>query len=68
MNIKVFAFSRSYFSSWNLAAGNIEQEIKTWLAANPGIRVKEIRHDSFQGIWFPPQLIVSIYFTPAGEP
>ena len=68
MDIKVFAFGKRYFSSWNLDSGSIEHDIKTWLAANPGIRVNEIRHNSYQGIWSPPQLIVSIYFTPAGEP
>ena len=62
MKIKVFTFGRPYFSWWKIPSEGIEPEISFWLLQNPRIKVREIKHDAFQGIWIPPQLIVSIYY------
>lgn len=40
----------------------MENEVENWLLKNPDIRIMEIRHDRFQGIWVSPQLIVTIYY------
>ena len=62
MKIKVFSFQKPYFSSWRILAAQMEKQIQDWLQQNPRIAVKEIRHDSYQGIWYAPQLIVTIYY------
>jgi len=41
----------------------MEHEISGWLALNPNISVREIRHDLPPGFLFPPQYIVTIYYT-----
>lgn len=62
MKVKVFNFKKSYFSMWDIPADHIDSEINSWLTTNPDVEIVEICHDRFQGIWFTPQLIVSIYY------
>ena len=67
MKIKVFAFQRPYFSMWKIDANEMELEIQNWLSRNNRIKVTEIKHELIQGIWYAPQLIVSIYYTDSTE-
>jgi hypothetical protein len=67
VRIKVFTFQKPCFSMWRIPAGKMETEIENWLLKNPGINVREIKHDSFQGIWYAPQLVVSVYYADANE-
>ena len=67
MQIKVFTFSKPYMSMWKIPAEKVEQEVQNWLAKNPGIKVREIKHDTIQGIWVSPQLIITIYYLNSGE-
>jgi hypothetical protein len=67
MKIKIFSFRKPYFSMWRIPADKMETEIENWLLKNPGITVREVKHDSFQGIWYAPQLVVSIYYTDASK-
>jgi hypothetical protein len=68
MKIKVFTFSKPYVSMWKIPSEKVEQEIQNWFAQNSGIKIKEIKHDTIQGIWVSPQLIVTIYYAESGEP
>jgi hypothetical protein len=52
---------------WKIPADRIESEIDTWLLRNPKVKVFEIKHDLTQGIWYAPQLIVTIYYTHSDE-
>ena len=63
MKIKVFTFSKRGMSNWKLPAEEIEPAIANWLIRNPQISIQEIKHDSFQAVWTPAQLIVSIYYS-----
>ncbi len=65
MKIKVFAFQKGFFASWDLPTNQMEPEIQDWLAKNPRIKVHEIKHDLVQGIFIAPQLVVSIYYSDA---
>ena len=67
MNIKVFSFNKPYFSFWNVPTDKIEPEIESWLLRNPKVKIFEIKHDLAQGIWFAPQLIVTIYYSQADD-
>ena len=67
MNVKVFTFQKPYFSMWQIPVNQMESEIQSWLSHNSGVKVKEIRHDLIQGIWYAPQLIVTIYYTSSNE-
>jgi hypothetical protein len=62
MEIKVFSFKKPFFSWWDIPTAQMENEVENWLLKNPDIRIMEIRHDRFQGIWVSPQLIVTIYY------
>jgi hypothetical protein len=69
--IKVFTFQKHYFSMWKIPAEKVEHEVNKWLMQNDGIEIRKIKHDSYQGIWFAPQLIISIYYqrkTNSAEP
>ncbi len=67
MNIKVFSFAKSFFSMWKIPTDKIEPEIDTWLRKNPKVKIFEIKHDLNQGIWYSPQLIVTIYYSQTEE-
>ena len=65
MNVKVFAYQKRLFYSRKIPTDQMELEIQDWLAKNPRIKVHELKHDLVQGIWFAPQLVVSIYYSDA---
>ena len=52
---------------WKIPTERVEQEVQNWLANNPGIKVREIKHDTIQGVWVSPQLIITIYYSNSGE-
>jgi hypothetical protein len=64
MNIKVFSFSpTSLFSSYRIPVEKMESEIETWLSNNSEVKISEIKHDLLQGVFYAPQLIVTIYYS-----
>lgn len=63
MHIKVFSFTKAYFSKWKIPTERIESEIENWLLQNTKIKISEIKHDLTQGIWYAPQLIITIYYS-----
>lgn len=64
MRIQSFSISRPYFSmTWKVDPGEITSMISSWLEQNPNIEVREIKHDVVASFWYPPQLIVFIYYT-----
>lgn len=66
MQLKIFSFRVSVFSwSWKVDAEKAEQVVSAWLQANPGLAIREIRHDTIAQFWYPPQLLVSIYYDTA---
>lgn len=62
MKIKTFSFKKSFFSMWDISKDKVQQEIQTWLSSQPSIDIIEIKHDSFAAVWYPAQLVVSIYY------
>ncbi len=52
---------------WKIPTDKIEPEIDTWLLRNPKVKIFEIKHDLNQGIWYSPQLIVTIYYSQTEE-
>lgn len=62
MKIRMFTLRGSWWT-WKLNITAMEHEISGWLALNPNISVREIRHDLPPGFLFPPQYIVTIYYT-----
>lgn len=49
--------------TWKVDPGEITSMISSWLEQNPNIEVREIKHDVVASFWYPPQLIVFIYYT-----
>ena len=63
MKVKVFEFSTRYWSkSWKVDAGDIENTLNQWLATNPAAQIRHVKHENLGGVWYPPQLIISIYY------
>ena len=64
MKTKFFSRSNSLIRS-SLNTADLEQEMNTWLAAHPDIKVVEIKHSAVGNIWSYAQLVVTIYYTDA---
>ena len=62
MKIRMFT-QRGSMLTWKIDISRMELEISTWLSTNMNISVREIRHDISGCFWFPPQYIVTIYYT-----
>jgi len=63
MKAKVFEFSKPFWSwHWKLDPTNVENILRDWFDSNPQVKVKQILHENVESFWFPPQLIVVIYY------
>lgn len=64
MRVQSFSISKPYFSmTWKVDPNEMTSMISAWLAQNPSIEVREIKHDVVASFWYPPQLIAFIYYT-----
>jgi len=61
MRVRMFT-TRGSTWTWKLDVTQLEREISGWLASDPAITVREIRHDLASNFWMPPQLVISIYY------
>lgn len=60
MRLKTFTYTAPHFS---IKVDSFTKDFEVWISTNPGIEIKEVRHDAFSGsIWHSPQLIVSVYY------
>ena len=69
MIVKVFATQRKFSTrgkSWSQALLHLEQEISTWLEANPGIRITDIKQSSSAGFLEQPKIVISIWYETKG--
>jgi hypothetical protein len=63
MRVQVFSVTKSFFSfTWKLDPEELGARLSGWLQENPNIEIKEIKHDVVNGVWYPPQLIVFVYY------
>jgi hypothetical protein len=63
MRVEIFSIARPYFSfNWQLDPADMAIKLANWFRENPNIDVKEIKHDVVASSWYPPQLVVTIYF------
>ena len=62
MLVKIFGRSAGYSSALDKPANEMQSEINTWLAANPGIRIITIKQSSNAGSLEPSKLWVSIWY------
>lgn len=63
MRLQVFCFTQSSFSwSWKIDPEQIQSSISEWLSRHSTLVIREIKHDTVASVWYPPQLIVSIYY------
>lgn len=64
MKVKVFVFSKNYWSlTWKIKSEEVEKTISEWLAKNPDIDIKYIKHTPVSNVFSPAQLFVSIYYS-----
>jgi hypothetical protein len=64
MMVKLFIKDKSSFRSWRKDAQSFEDEINTWLAANPGIKVLDIKQSSNGGSFDTTKVVISIWYEP----
>lgn len=66
MKLQLFSFTSPYFSwTWKIDALEANRAVAEWMTANPGITVREIKHDTIPSFWYPPQFLISIYYEDA---
>jgi hypothetical protein len=71
MKVKLFIRDKSSFRSWRKHSQAFEDEINTWLAAHPDIRVVEIKQSSNGGSFDTTKIVISVWYEPdagAGQP
>ena len=62
METKIFGISQGYFRKISKAAFHLQEEINAWLAANPGIKIIDIKQSSSGGSVEPSNIIISIWY------
>ena len=62
MLVKIFVMREGYFSSIAKATSTLEQEINSWLRANPNIRIANIKQSSCGGSMEPSRTVVSVWY------
>ena len=62
MKTKIFAISGGYFRGISKTALYLEGEINTWLKANSGIKIIDIKQSSCGGSLEPSNTIISIWY------
>ncbi len=62
MLVKIFVMREGYFSAITKATSNLEQEINSWLRANPNIRIANIEQSSCGGSMEPSRTVVSVWY------
>lgn len=65
MLVKIFVMRESYLGSPAKASSNFEQEINSWLRANPDIRIANIEQSSCGGSLEPARTVVSVWYQDA---
>lgn len=61
MKVKLFIKDKS-FGRWKKFTQALEEEINTWLAANPAIRIVEIRQSSNGGSFDTTKVVISVWY------
>jgi hypothetical protein len=62
MKVKLFIRDKSSFRSWRKHTQDFEDEINTWLAAHPGIRVVQIQQSSNGGSLDTTKIVISVWY------
>ena len=61
MLVKIFVMREGYFSSIAKASYGLEQDINSWLRANPDVRITNIKQSSCGGME-PSRTVVSVWY------
>lgn len=62
MQVKVFLKKKPFFENTKDFGFGVERDINNWLAANPGIKIREIRQSAGGGSFEPTTTMVSIWY------
>jgi hypothetical protein len=62
MRVKLFIKDKSSFRSWRRHTQDFEDEINSWLALNPQIRVLDIKQSSNGGSFDTTKVVISIWY------
>ena len=62
MKTKIFAISGGYFRGISKTASYLEREVNTWLKANSGIKIIDIKQSSCGGSVEPSKIFISIWY------
>ncbi len=62
MKTKIFGTSEGYFRRFSKTALHLQEEINAWIAANPGIKIIDIKQSSCGGSVEPSKIIISLWY------
>lgn len=62
MRVKLFSKKEGYFKKNSTASTEFEQEINSWLQANPSIKIIEIKQSSSGGSLEPAIHLISVWY------
>lgn len=62
MQVKLFLKDKSPLRSWRRHTQDFEDEINSWLAANPQIRVVDVKQSSNGGSFDTTKIVISIWY------
>ena len=68
MRVEIITFTRPFWSlNWQLDPDDMAIRLSDWLRENEAIEIHKINHDVVTSFWYPPQIIVAIYYRKLGE-
>ncbi len=68
MKVKLFIKDKSSFRSWHRHTQDFEDDINRWLAANPDVRIMDIKQSSNGGSFDTTKVVISIWYEFGPEP
>ena len=68
MKVKLFVQDKSPFRRWSRFLAQLEDEVNTWLAANPGIKIIHITQSSNGGSFDTSKVFLSVWYEECAQP
>jgi hypothetical protein len=65
MKMKLFLKDKSAFRKWDRFVRELEDEVNTWLAAHPGLRIVHVTQSSNGGSFDTSKVMMSVWYEEA---
>lgn len=68
VKVKLFVKDKSAFRRWGRFLAEMEDEVNSWLAANPGIAIRHITQSSNGGSFDTSKVFLSVWYEESAAP